>query len=530
MVTVWCPDWPVVAAAVAPGVPAVVVHANRVTARSPAAAAEGVQIGQRRRTAQQRCPDVVLLDHDPDRDAQAFEPIVQAVARFAPRLDVVEPGWLCLAARGPSRYFGGDQRLAEQLLVSVAEMVARTTDAATETRAGIGIADGRFASAVAARRAVRRGIPLIVPPGTSAAFAAPLPVAALHEVGEASAELVGLFAQLGLTRLGDLAALDAGDVVARFGAPGRHAHCLARGVDERPPGGVEPPPARGIEHHFDEPVAQLETVAFVAKHLADELVVGLAAEGRVCTRLVVTAETEHGEVSERGWYRAAGMATTAMVERVRWQLDGWAAQPGAGRPTGGVVVIRLVPDEVRGDDGDQLGLWGGRSAADERAMRAVTRLTGLVGDAGVLVPAWQGGRLPGDRYRWVPASTTDLADADDTAERLRPAAGAWPGALPAPSPAVVLPELRPAELTDLDGAPVRVSGRGELSAAPATLAVGDGPARSVTAWAGPWPVDERWWDPARRRRVARVQVVTADGSAHLVVAEHSRWWVVAAYG
>jgi protein ImuB len=517
MVTVLCPDWPVTAAEVTPDVPAAVLHANRVVARSPAAAVEGVHTGQRRRTAQQRCPDLVLLDHDPDRDARAFEPVVRAVGRFAPRLEVVEPGWLCLAARGPSRYFGGDERLAEQLVASVAGA------------ARVGVADGRFASAVAARLATDR--PVIVAPGGSAAFLAPLPVAWLAEVGELSgldAELVGLFARLGLARLGDLAALSPGDVLARFGPPGRHAHRLASGSDERPADVTDPPPERGVEQSFDDPVTQLDTLVFVGKHLADELVAGLATEGRVCTRLVVTAETEHGERCERAWYRAAGMSALAMVERVRWQLDGWATQP----LTGGVVLLRLMPDEVRGDDGDQLGLWGGRSAADERAARAVTRLTGLVGDRAVLVPAWQGGRLPGDRYRWVPAATTDLADPDDTAERLRPRLddGPWPGALPSPLPAVVLPEARPAELVDAEGHPVEVSGRGELSSAPASLAIGGRDPQPITAWAGPWPLDERWWEPRHHRRLARLQVVTADGAAHLVVAEHRRWWVAAAYG
>jgi protein ImuB len=545
MVTVWCPDWPVTAAEVAPDVPAAVLHANRVVAHTPAAAAEGVHAGQLRRIAQQRCPDLVLLDHDPDRDARAFEPVVRAVGRFAPRLEVVEPGWLGLAARGPSRYFGGDERLAEQLVE------------ATAGAAQVGIADGRFAAAVAARRASDR--PVIVTPGGSAAFLAPLPVAWLAEVGELSgldAELVGLFARLGLARLGDLAALSTGDVLARFGPPGRHAHRLASGSDDRPAGATDPPPERRVEQSFDDPVAQLDPLVFVGKHLADELVAGLAAEGRVCTRLVVTAETEHGERCERAWYRAAGMSVPAMVERVRWQLAGWAASGGgedpvrhAGRSsafggriekswcnqpgglTGGVVLLRLVPAEVRGDDGDQLGLWGGRSAADERAARAITRLTGLVGDRAVLVPAWQGGRLPGDRYRWVPAATTDLADPDDTAGRLRPTQddGPWPGALPSPPPAVVLPDARPAELVDADGRPVEVSGRGELSSAPASLAIGGRDPQPVTAWAGPWPLDERWWEPRRHRRLARLQVVTADGAAHLVVSESRRWWVAAAY-
>ena len=59
VVTVWWPDWPVVAAG-ATGRPAIVLRADRVVARSPAAAAEGVTIGQRRRVAQQRCPAAVL--------------------------------------------------------------------------------------------------------------------------------------------------------------------------------------------------------------------------------------------------------------------------------------------------------------------------------------------------------------------------------------------------------------------------------------------------------------------------------------
>ena len=518
-VTVWCPDWPVVAAGVQADVPAVVLLANRVVARSPAAAAMGVVHGQRRRAAQQACPDVVLLDHDPDRDARAFEPVVRAVGRFVPRLEVVEPGWLCLDAKGPSRYFGGDQRLAERVVAAV-----RGESALVEaTGVGVGVADGRFAAAVAARRA-GTGV-VVVEPGASGRFLERLPVAWLGHLGEADAELVGLFARLGLARLGDLAAVPASDVLARFGPSGRHAHRLAGGHDDRAADASDPPPERRVEQAFDEPVELVQPLVFVGKQLADELVASLSGEGRVCTRLVVTAETEHGERSERAWYRAAGLSAAAMVERVRWQLDGWM---GSDEPTAGVVLLRLSPDEVRGDDGDQLRLWGGPSAADERATRAVSRLAGLVGDAGVLVPAWQGGRLPADRYGWVPASTTDLTDADDTAERLRPA-GPWPGALPAPSPAVVPGEVQRAALVDGRGQPVRVGGRGELSASPATLAVGGGPPQPVTGWAGPWPIEERWWDPTRHRRLARFQVVTADGTAHLVVAEHRNWWIAATY-
>jgi protein ImuB len=51
----------------------------------------------------------------------------------------------------------------------------------------------------------------------------------------------------------------------------------------------------------------------------------------------------------------------------------------------------------------------------------------------------------------------------------------------------------------------------------------------VAAWAGPWLVDERWWDPARHRRLARVQVLTDDGAAHLAVLEGGQWSLTATY-
>jgi protein ImuB len=51
----------------------------------------------------------------------------------------------------------------------------------------------------------------------------------------------------------------------------------------------------------------------------------------------------------------------------------------------------------------------------------------------------------------------------------------------------------------------------------------------VQAWAGPWPIEELWWDPAQARRVARFQVVGVDGSAWLLVEEDGRWWCEARY-
>ena len=51
----------------------------------------------------------------------------------------------------------------------------------------------------------------------------------------------------------------------------------------------------------------------------------------------------------------------------------------------------------------------------------------------------------------------------------------------------------------------------------------------IIAWAGPWPIEEHWWDPQRHRRLARFQMVTDDHDGYLVVAEHQRWWITARY-
>ena len=83
-------------------------------------------------------------------------------------------------------------------------------------------------------------------------------------------------------------------------------------------------------------------------------------------------------------------------------------------------------------------------------------------------------------------------------------------------------------MVDQEGNPVTVGSRGTASARPARLRVGAGELIDISTWAGPWPVEERWWDDQGRRR-ARFQVCTVDGAAYLVAREGRRWWVEATY-
>lgn len=512
VMAVWVPDWPLVAAGATSTEPAAVFHANRVVAATSVARAAGVRRHMRRREAQGRCPELVVIEADPDRDARRFETIIGTLEEFTPRLEVVRSGLVLFPTRGPSRYFGGDEALAGKVVVAV-------------DGARVGAADGSFAAVQATRTAHRRAAagdePVwIVDVGESAAYLASRSLAALDDP-----ELIDVLRRLGLHTLGDLAALPAADILGRFGPIGAEAHRLARGLDPRPPATVPPPPDLIVAVDLDPPAELVAPIAFAARGLADELHRRLESRGSACTRIVVTATTESGECSERMWRADGVFSAGAIGDRVRWQMDGWLQSPRHRRPTSGICRLEVRPDEVVAAGGRQLGFWGEDPAAADRATRAIARVQGLLGPDAVFVPEYAGGREPDEQVRLVPAGAVDLQHRSGVDPR---AHKPWPGRLPHPSPATVYAEPVPVDVIDAAGRSVRVDGRLTPTAPPERLVIA-GHRRRITSWAGPWPVDERWWDADRHSRRVRFQVVTDDDVARLVVLEQGRWMVTATY-
>jgi len=93
---------------------------------------------------------------------------------------------------------------------------------------------------------------------------------------------------------------------------------------------------------------------------------------------------------------------------------------------------------------------------------------------------------------------------------------------------VVLATPWPAEVVAAGGRPVAVDERGGVVGEPARFRPEPGDWQPVAAWAGPWPVEELWWE-ATPRRVARFQVVGVDGRAWLMTWDSGVWWTEAAY-
>ncbi len=359
---------------------------------------------------------------------------------------------------------------------------------------------------------------------------------------EELARLVDVLERLGLGTLGRFARLERSDVLSRFGHCGMLAHNLARGTESSPVPLEYLPVELGVSARFDPPAESVDQVGFMAKTLASELYSGLGSRGLTCIRVLVVAETELGERIERFWRDEGTLDAPAVAQRVRWQLDGWLSSGHTtGRQRGGVVSLELLVDQAVPDDGRQLGLWDRSDGIPERTQRGIARLVAMLGPDSVVVPRFRGGRSPRERYRLVPIESTEAGDTGDLRSPGAPANGdppgggnaPWPGVIPAPSPVLVWSDPPTVGLFDEQGRTVAVNGRGRLSSTPTHCVLGSGgvggggPA-AVHSWAGPWCIEEKWWDPTGHRRMARLQILI-DSGAHLVTLESGQWRLEATY-
>jgi len=532
---VWCPDWAVVAGLAAeqrpPRSPAAVLSAGAVEVCNAAAREQGVRRGQRRRDAQGRCPELVLLTANPDRDARAFEPVLAAVEELRPGVAPLRPG--LLAVRAPGRHFGGEDNAAA--LVSQCLVEAGVWDCR------FGVADDLFTAEQAARTAPVQGWE-VVAPGGSAAFLRGLGVEVLEHDGPEGREAVSLLRRLGLSTLGDLAALPGEAVSQRLGRYGAQVWHRARGDDLGLHSPRTPPPELAAEVCFEPPLDSVEAVCFSVRTTAETFVAGLAAHQLVATGVRVEAESAGPDglvTSARTWLHPRHFSSRDLVDRVHWQLQsaessGLRSRRQAGPVRGPVERVRFVPETVEPAAAHAVGLWGG--AADELVERGVARVQAMIGFDAVRRPVLQGGRSPAQRQASVPWGERPVG--------LRPVDRPWPGRLPGPAPVRVFSTPLAAEVLDEARRTVTVTERGAVSGTPYRFRfTGDQPGQErlpwqpVAAWAGPWPVDEAWWTGAGTAggeggtavMASRFQVVGVDGRAWLLGWDAHGWRAEAGY-
>jgi len=206
---------------------------------------------------------------------------------------------------------------------------------------------------------------VVVPPGTEAAFLAPLPVRRLWGVGPKMEEEL---LRLGITTIGALAAADPSRLSRRLGTHGHDLQELARGHDER---------AVHKEHEDAKSIGQ--------EHTFDT---DTSDRTRVRRTLLQLADAVARRVRDHGWkartitlkYRDEDFKTVTRAETVRDATDsGDAMFAVAARLFEGVHGtrrVRLLGVYASGFAGAQPGLFGDDSAPRDLLRDAVEQKFG----------------------------------------------------------------------------------------------------------------------------------------------------------
>ncbi|MGA7096105.1 MAG: DNA polymerase Y family protein [Acidimicrobiia bacterium] len=455
---------------------------DRVVGATGEVMESGVSLGMARREAEALAPFATVMIRDSGEEARRFEPVLERIEDLIPRVEVVSPGLVLIPIGGAVGFYGGETALARR----VADVLEEATGQMRGGGAMIGIADGPFAARWAAATA-RVGEPNVV--SDTIRFLSGLDLVALRESIDAD-ELIDTFRWLGISTLGELSRLPREALATRFGSPGLLAHRLASG-DDRAVDPRQVPLDLAVDAVFEEPLVDLDSVAFASRALSERLLKSLRKEGIAPHRVVIVAISGSGEKRERVWRSADPFTERQLSDRVWWQLRAWVESGGV---PGGIARLRIEPADLS-DHGRQLGLLQDETPMIE-AGRALARAQALVGPDGVLQGRAQGGRMPQERVAWSRWGEPPVtADRDPSAP--------WPGSTPSPSPALVPSSPEPLEVEWDDGVPtrIRLGTRWE----------------PVLTWSGPWRLSGRWW--AGEMDVDRYQLVTSVGALLCTVSE-----------
>jgi nucleotidyltransferase/DNA polymerase involved in DNA repair len=373
------------------GRPVVVAHPDApvVWSASPAASVDGVVDGQRLSEAMGRCPSLVVLDARPARYEARDAAILDALERVVPGVEPAGLGAAYVDLAGLVRCYRSPAALYAALLGC----------APSELRPRLGVGPTKFVAGLAA---LQRGRPdgqprnvRVVDETEVATFVTPVPVTALP----VAAEMIRRLRLVGITTVGELAALPRHALVAQFGAEGIRLVALLDGASEP----VRPRPREERLRErlaFPEPLTSREAVLAAAAQVLRRVLRHPRRQGRVARQLVVRAETEQGKRWE----------SRVTLRHARCDHDGfWVAlAPALERASlpGPVSELSVELRGLRPSRGWQGELLPTRRASAERRERIEEGLRQLQArygrsPVGRMVPVEPWSRIPERRWALV---------------------------------------------------------------------------------------------------------------------------------
>jgi nucleotidyltransferase/DNA polymerase involved in DNA repair len=352
---------------------------------SPEAERAGVRPGLPLREVVPLCRDAIVLQPDPVRVAAVLEAVLAALQEVSPSVERAGDLFF-LALGGLERLHGGDLASLERAIRSAVPPLLRPR---------IGLADGKFAAAVAARTADPTGL-RVVPPGQSASFLRALPIGYLP-LDPAAFERLD---RLGLRAIGDLAALPFAAVQAQFGRAGARAHRLAAGRDDEP---IRPRPySQSVRAamRFDDPLASVDAVMAALDRLLLEVFDSPALRGRAARQARLQALLSDGT----SWERIVTFKeSVASREGARRGLRAKLELP-SGLPPAPIDELLLELTRLGGEAARQGNLFVARARQLGQIAEAVRQLRARYGRVplyhAVEVEPWS--RIPERRWALAP--------------------------------------------------------------------------------------------------------------------------------
>jgi len=205
------------------------------------------------------CPDAAFLPVDMDKYAGVSREVMTILADFTPLLQPLSIDEAFLDVTGTEGLHGDG--------AAVARTIKSRITTALRLTASVGVAANMFVAKVASDLRKPDGL-VVVAPGTEADFLAPLPVSRLWGVGRVTG--AGLEA-MGVSTIGQLAAVPAAYLAARFGESGRAPHDLSLGRDDRVVEPFAPPKSMSAEETFGHDHGDVERLAATLREQAERV-------------------------------------------------------------------------------------------------------------------------------------------------------------------------------------------------------------------------------------------------------------------
>ncbi|SRR6266404_3234116 len=363
-----------------------------VIAASARARAAGVANGMTAAQARVVCDGVIVAPYSIEAVRAAGATLADVAATLGPRVELSDDGTVYLDCEGSAALCASETELAT-ILVARAQRQGLA--------ACVGIAASKAAARVAARTS---GGVCVVARAEEPAFLAPLAVDLLDPDPETRATL----ASWGITRIGDLARLPAGELAHRLGPAGALLARRARGEDDEVLR-CRPTPTTLIEAiTLEYGIDRLEPLLFLLRRLLDQIASRLALHGLACDALDVTLERQHGAAYPRHVVPAAPTADAkVLLVLARAHLE---RQPPDDAVTG--LHIAAATTRIRAT---QLDLFRPNGPSAVALAATIARLAALCG------PERVGRPVDVDSHRPDAAAVAGFTD-PSTSQRARVAA------------------------------------------------------------------------------------------------------------